>query len=213
MSEDYITRECIIEEFLNNWFTYQELAQYLCIDLSYVEDTLDQYVKEDQKKYYKVIQHKQHIQYYYETLDEEVYILPEDQRYIDIALYMINHKKSIRQVGQALGISKTTVHEIIHQKLPSISIKHYKQVFDILMENKSFSTNNKQVIQSVLESYSYLMMGNTINEIKDIQGIGWNVVERNLTTRLKKIDKKKYIKAKEVLANQQVKPLERYHFK
>ena len=30
--KDYITKECIIEEYLNNWFTYDELAEYLCID-------------------------------------------------------------------------------------------------------------------------------------------------------------------------------------
>ena len=35
MPEDIsVVRKCIIEEYLSNWFTYEELAEYLCIDVS-----------------------------------------------------------------------------------------------------------------------------------------------------------------------------------
>lgn len=81
------------------------------------------------------------------------------------------------------------------------------------MENKSFSTNNKKVIEQVLTSYNYLAVGNTIEEIGKIQGLSWNVVQRNLTTRLSKIDKEKYKIAKEVLSETKLQPLKENSFK
>ena len=36
-----ITPKIIIEEYLSNWFTFSELAQYLCIELKAVEDVLE----------------------------------------------------------------------------------------------------------------------------------------------------------------------------
>ena len=81
------------------------------------------------------------------------------------------------------------------------------------MENKSFSTDNKMVIEQVLKSYDYLALGNTIDEIKDLQGLSWNVVQRNLTTRLPKIDKEKSKKAKEILTTNQLLKLRENEFK
>ena len=34
MSEDInVLRKIIIEEYLSNWFTYEELSSYLCLDI------------------------------------------------------------------------------------------------------------------------------------------------------------------------------------
>ena len=132
---------------------------------------------------------------------------------LELANYIIENKCSVREVAKEFGLGKSTVHDYIQKKLPDISIKHYKAVFDILMENKSFSTNNKKVVEQVLKSYDYLVLGKTIDEIKDIQGLGWNVVQRNLTTRLSKIDKEKYKSAKEILTNNQLLKLRENEFR
>ena len=73
--EDYITKNCIIEEYLNNWFTYDELAEYLCIDKKEVIDVLDHYCTLDDKLNKKVTKHRRNIQKYYDTIDDNVPII------------------------------------------------------------------------------------------------------------------------------------------
>lgn len=204
MLENYITKECIIEEYLSNWFTYEELAQYLCISVIRIKEVLDEYCKLDEKLNSKVNNHLSNITKYYQQLNQEPDISEDNQRYINIANYIIFTGCSIRQAAKEFGLGKSTIYDYIHEKLPKISIKHYKNVFDVLMTNKSFSTNNKKVIAQVLESYHYLKMGHTILEISKIQDIGWNVVQRNINTRLKNIDKDKYQIAKKILETNQM---------
>lgn len=212
--EDYITKECIIEEYLNNWFTYDELAEYLCIDKNKVVEVLDNYCTLDNKLNSKVSEHRDNINKYYDTLDDNLPLVTKDNElYIDIANYIIENKSSVRETAKVFGIGKTTIHDYIQKRLPNISIKHYKAVFDVLMENKSFSTNNKRVIEQVLTSYNYLSVGNTIEEIGNVQGLSWNVVQRNLTTRLSKIDKEKCKIAKEILNESRLQPLKENSFK
>lgn len=209
-----ITKQCIIEEYLNNWFTYEELSKYLCVDINQIKYVLDTYCSLDEKLRAKIANHRKNITNYYETIDQEIPFITEDnQIYIDIANYIIKTKKSIRETAKEFNLGKTTVHEYIHNKLPKISIKHYKKVFDVLMENKSFSTNNKQVIEQVLTSYNYLATGHTIEEIRNIQDLSWSIVQRNLSTRLKKIDKKKYEEAKKILKTNQLNTLKEHSFK
>lgn len=210
--EDYITKNCIIEEYLNNWFTYDELAEYLCIDKKEVMDVLDHYCTLDDKLNKKVTKHRRNIQKYYDTIDDNVPMATLDNR-LELANYIIDNRCSVREAAREFELGKTTVHDYIQKKLPDISIKHYKAVFDVLMENKSFSTDNKMVIEQVLKSYDYLALGNTIDEIKDLQGLSWNVVQRNLTTRLSKIDKEKSKKAKEILTTNQLLKLRENEFK
>ena len=65
MPEDIsVVRKCIIEEYLSNWFTYEELAEYLCIDVSLVKHTLDQFVEYDKNLSSKVQRHRGYIQDY-----------------------------------------------------------------------------------------------------------------------------------------------------
>lgn len=212
--EDYITKECIIEEYLNNWFTYDELAEYLCISRDEVVKVLDDYCSLNERLNSKVSEHREHIKKYYDTIDDNLPIITDDNKfYIELADYIIENKSSVRETAKFFGIGKTTVHDYIQKRLPNISIKHYKAVFDVLMENKSFSTNNKKVIEQVLSSYNYLALGHTIEEIKDIQGLSWNVVQRNLTTRLSKVDKEKYKISKEILNSNQLLTLKEHEFK
>ena len=67
-----ITNDCIIEEYLNNWFTYEELAQYLCLSVSRIYNVLDNI--EDEKLSAKVKRHKSLIKMYYSDDKNEVNI-------------------------------------------------------------------------------------------------------------------------------------------
>ena len=68
-----ITDNCIIEEYLSNWFTYEELATYLCIDYDRVKKVLNNYNKIIEeyglKKWDKILTHKSYI--YRESIGEE----------------------------------------------------------------------------------------------------------------------------------------------
>lgn len=206
MSYD-ITDECIVEEFLNNWFTYDELAQYLCIDVIRVKKVLDSV--NDIKLTEKIDKHKKLIIDYYNFNGEEV-VTDNYEDVIKVANYIIDNHSSIRETAKVFGIGKTTVLDRIHEKLPIINIKKYKEVFDILMENKSYNTNNKQVIEQVLNCYTLLKNGITSQEICNTLGIGRNVLQRNLTTRLRKIDSIKAEEISEILREYQLRGLEHH---
>lgn len=211
--EEYITDECIIEEYLNNWFTYQELAEYLCIPLSGVEEVLGNALESDQKLAEKIQRHTRYIQRYYEEIDKKHFISDDDQIYVDIAKYMIEQKASIRKTASEFGLGKTTIYDYVHERLPEVSIVLYKQVFDVITYNKSFSTANKQVIEQVLASYELLTQGKSSEEIATTLNVGRNVVQRNLTTRLKSIDPTKHLVAQEILEERKLAPLRDYEFK
>lgn len=212
MVEDYITDECIVKEFLNNWFTYNELAEYLCIDESRVISVLsNKEIDSDIRN--KILKHDEHIKTYYNTVDLEDY--DKENENINMVEYMIENGLSLRDAENDDNIKKkkTAIHDYIHKKLPDESIKVYKEAFELLMEHKSFSTDNKKVIAQVLESYDKLLEDKTIEEIALEQGIGRNVVQRNLDTRLEKIDSTKYEIAKDILDKRKKEAIKDYEFK
>lgn len=211
--DEYITNQCIIEEYLNNWFTYEELAEYLCISISDVQEALDAACEVDFKLANKIRKHTSHIQKYDVEKDNAPFISGENRVYVDIAEYMIEHKASLNKTAKEFGIGKSTVFDYVHERLPDISIVLYKQVFDVLTYNKSFSVNNKRVVEQVLTSYELLMQGKNGAEIAEAQHIGRNVVQRNLTGRLKAIDSQKYLIAQEVLSENRDIPLREHRFK
>ena len=195
---EYITDECVIDEYLNNWFTYEELAGYLCIDVGQVK-TILQSKDLDEKKQEKIQRHEEHITSYYRTIEvEDVYDI---DKWLEIILDMLENGLSIRDAARQHGLSSSGLHDYIQKKLPDISIKLYKRVFDLLAEHKSFSTTSKKVIEQVLESYKLLLERKNISQIANEQRVGEKVVQRNLTTRLEKIDNKKYRRAKQILAD------------
>ena len=212
-----VTYNWIIEEYLNNWFTYEELAQYLCITVDKVKSVLDnqQVVSAlySSNKFFKIQKHKLNIWTYYNNKTEPKEITTLDKKVKAIAEFIVSTRSSIRETGVKFGIGKTTVHDYMTEKLPDISITLYKQVFDVLMENKSFGVNNKQIIQQVLTCYELLKEGNSSIEIQNELGISRNVLQRNLTTRLKQIDQLKYEEALEILNQHQMAPLKDHAFK
>lgn len=60
-----------------------------------------------------------------------------DTRACQIAVYMIETSGTVRSVAQKFGISKSTVHKIISEKLPHISPQLYSQIRQLLDRNKS----------------------------------------------------------------------------
>ena len=96
-----ITDECIIEEFLNNWFTYNELAQYLCIDVIRVKRALDSI--NDIKLNEKIDKHKKLIVDYYNFNGEEK-VIDNYEEIIMIANYIINNHSSIRETAKVFNI-------------------------------------------------------------------------------------------------------------
>lgn len=55
----------------------------------------------------------------------------------DLALYMIEHRSTVRSAAKAFGISKSTVHKDLQERLPTVNPGLYRQVKEILDENKA----------------------------------------------------------------------------
>lgn len=212
-----ITDNCIIEEYLNNWFTYEELAQYLCISVDRIKSVLEnkKLVSNlyDVKKFYKISKHRLNIFYFYNNYSDKEELTDIDKKVIEVAQYIIENKCSVREAGIHFNIGKTTVHDYMNEKLPDISITLYKQVFEVLMENKSFNTDNKAIINQVISAYLLLKEGYSSIQIQERLGMSRNVLQRNLTTRLKRIDEEKYKDAVEILKQNKVIPLQEHAFK
>lgn len=60
-----------------------------------------------------------------------------EQRACDLAVYMIETGATVRTAAQHFGISKSTVHKDLSQRLPQYNRHLYKQVRHILDENKA----------------------------------------------------------------------------
>ncbi len=60
-----------------------------------------------------------------------------EQRACEMALYMIETGATVRSAAQHFGISKSTVHKDLSQRLPMYNRRLYEQVRHILDENKA----------------------------------------------------------------------------
>lgn len=63
--------------------------------------------------------------------------LTPDDRCIKLAEYLIDHHATVRATAQYFGISKSTVHKDITEKLPHINLPLYRQAIGILAKNKA----------------------------------------------------------------------------
>lgn len=59
------------------------------------------------------------------------------QRACDIAVYIIEKKATIRSAAQHFGVSKSTVHKDLSQKLPQCNLSLYDRVRCVLEVNKA----------------------------------------------------------------------------
>ena len=60
-----------------------------------------------------------------------------DERAEELALYLIENKATVRAAAKKYGVSKSTVHKDISERLPQINRTLYLQVKEILDENKA----------------------------------------------------------------------------
>ena len=60
-----------------------------------------------------------------------------DERACELAVYMIENKTTVRVAAKHFGISKSTVHKDLSQRLPRINKLLYNKVRTILDDNKA----------------------------------------------------------------------------
>ena len=60
-----------------------------------------------------------------------------EERACDLALYIIEHDATVRAAARRFGISKSTVHKDLSQRLPSFNRPLYRQVKAVLDKNKA----------------------------------------------------------------------------
>lgn len=60
-----------------------------------------------------------------------------EERACDLALYIIEHKATVRTAAKQFGISKSTVHKDLSQRLPAFNRALYLQVKEVLDQNKA----------------------------------------------------------------------------
>lgn len=60
-----------------------------------------------------------------------------EERACQLAVYMIENRATVRAAAQKFGISKSTVHKDLQQRLPQYNRSLYQQVKEILEINKA----------------------------------------------------------------------------
>ena len=60
-----------------------------------------------------------------------------EQRAEELALYLIENRGTVRSAAGKFGISKSTVHKDLAERLPLYNQTLYRQVKEILEENKA----------------------------------------------------------------------------
>ena len=60
-----------------------------------------------------------------------------EKRAIDIENYIIEHNTTVRQTAKQFGISKSTVHKDVAERLRSVDMGLYKEVSNVLAVNKA----------------------------------------------------------------------------
>ena len=60
-----------------------------------------------------------------------------EERAAALALYLIENRTTVRAAAKKFGISKSTVHKDLSERLPVYNRTLYRQVKEILEENKA----------------------------------------------------------------------------
>ena len=60
-----------------------------------------------------------------------------EQRACDLAVYIIENKSTVRAAASQFGISKSTVHKDLTERLPRVNPALYRQVRELLDLNKA----------------------------------------------------------------------------
>ncbi len=65
------------------------------------------------------------------------WIPEEKERCIQLAEYLIEHRTTVRATANIFGVSKSTVHKDISEKLPHINRALYEEAHRVLAQNKA----------------------------------------------------------------------------
>ena len=60
-----------------------------------------------------------------------------DQRACDLAVYIIENRATVRAAARQFGVSKSTVHKDLTERLPKLNQGLYRQVRQLLDLNKA----------------------------------------------------------------------------
>ena len=60
-----------------------------------------------------------------------------EERACQLALYIIENRTTVRAAAQKFGVSKSTVHKDLSERLPAYNRALYLQVKEVLDENKA----------------------------------------------------------------------------
>ena len=60
-----------------------------------------------------------------------------DQRACDLAVYLLEHRSTVRGAAKHFGISKSTVHKDLTQRLPGVNRTLFLQTQQLLARNKA----------------------------------------------------------------------------
>ncbi len=60
-----------------------------------------------------------------------------EQRACDLAVYIIENQSTVRAAAKAFGVSKSTVHKDLSERLPHCNRALYGQVKTVLEQNKA----------------------------------------------------------------------------
>lgn len=60
-----------------------------------------------------------------------------EERAVALAQYLIEHRATVRAAAMRFGISKSTVHKDIQERLPTLNRPLYLQARAVLEENKA----------------------------------------------------------------------------
>ena len=60
-----------------------------------------------------------------------------DVRACDLAVYILEHRATVRSAAKHFGISKSTVHKDVTERLRRVSPSLWAQVRAVLLENKA----------------------------------------------------------------------------
>lgn len=60
-----------------------------------------------------------------------------EERACELAAYIIEHRTTVREAAKKFGVSKSTVHKDIQERLPLYNRNLYLHVKEVLDENKA----------------------------------------------------------------------------
>lgn len=60
-----------------------------------------------------------------------------DQRACDLAVYLLAYRDTVRGAAKRFGVSKSTVHKDLTERLPALNRSLYLQVRALLAQNKA----------------------------------------------------------------------------